>query len=184
MHELIEGRLTERTVADTANVVNNTYILCIGAGNQHGFNATWVDFLLSFQKQPVPTLMRRTEHLSRLGSAGHRRWKPLRLRRTCGQGNRRAVQLFNLHHLLDTVWEESEITATLSPCKWSFTMASRNSLVGKATEDLISGATPLKPSCYVFQPPGMRLSTPAGIFRSLKLWERWIRPRGQTPQSA
>ena len=83
--------------------------------------------------------MRRTEHLSRLGSAGHRRRKPLRLHRTCGQGNRRAVQLFNLHHLLGTVWEESDITATLSPCKWSCTMASRNSLVRIATEDLISG---------------------------------------------
>ena len=49
LHELIEGRLTERTVADTANVANNTFILCIGAGNQHGFNPTQVDFLLYFK---------------------------------------------------------------------------------------------------------------------------------------
>ena len=169
MHELIEGRLTERTVADTANVVNNTFIMCIGAGNQHGFNATWVDFLLSFQKQPVPTLMRRTEHLSRLGSAGHRRRKPLRLRRTCGQSNRRAVQLFNLHHLLDTVWEESEITATLSPCKWSFTMASRNSLVRKAIRGPDQRRNTVETLLLRVSTPRDASFTPAGIFRSLKL---------------
>ena len=51
---------------------------------------TWVQcytkcFLLPTQKQPVPTLIRRTERLSRLGSAGHRRRKRLRLRQLVGK---------------------------------------------------------------------------------------------------
>ena len=84
LHELIEGQLTERTVADTANVAKNTFILGIGAGSQNGFNATRVDFLLSIQKQPVSTLMRRTEHLGRLGSAGYSPPSNLRARQsTC-----------------------------------------------------------------------------------------------------
>ena len=51
-------------------------------------------------------------------------------------------------------------------------MASRNSLVRKATEDLISGATPLKPSSYVFQPSGMRLSTTRRDFSKPENCER------------
>ena len=99
------GQVWRKTMVSSASVTSNRRGTNASKRGPHEkVFQTWVQcytdcFPLSTQRQPVPTLMRRSEHLSRLSSAGHYRRKLLCFRRTCGQS---ALQLFNLRHLLDT----------------------------------------------------------------------------------